>query len=482
MPVSQTMPVRLDWAIRSNISAMSCAEAKDSPGYACAGPLSKCFNSTNGPGYFCNCTDGYEGNPYIVDGCRDIDECKRPETYRCYGKCKNKPGISLGISLLIFIILFTLMMRQKRRMNEYFKKNGGSVLEKMENIKIFTKDELNKITGNNSEVLGKGGFGKVYKGTLEDNTMVAVKESIEINEAQKEDFTNEVIIQSQMIHVNIIKLLGCCLEVDVPMLVYEFAANGNLQDILHGYGSHRLTISLDLRLDIAIGSAEGLRYMHSYAKRTIRHGDIKPANILLDDKLIPKISDFGASKLLTMDKDYTMFPVGSMGYIDPVFYRTGHLTKKSDIYSFGVVLLELISRKPIIYGDNLSLIIEFLKAYKLENSGRAIFDKEIMTEESIYILEEIGRLVMECLQENVEERPDMNEVAERLVMLRRARNRKHNPQNLEVIPKLSFSAADINTNSSTTTLSSLSTLASKEFFDQSVEMDTWSLRENASNL
>ncbi|KAL5230347.1 hypothetical protein ABZP36_029123 [Zizania latifolia] len=114
----------------------------------------------------------------------------------------------------------------------------------------------------------------------------------------------------------------------------------------------------------------------------------------------------------------------------------------------------------------------------------AIFDKEIATEESMYILEEIGRLAMECLKENVEQRPDMNKVAERLVMLRRAR--KHAwicPQNLEDIPKLSFSTAeDINTNSSTTTLSALSTPASKEFFDRSVEMDTWPIRENASSL
>jgi len=235
--------------------------------------------------------------------------------------------------LLLAVALFlTLMVLHKRRMKEFFKKNGGSVLEKIENIKIFTKEELKKITNNNSHVLGKGGFGEVYKGTLEDNTMVAVKASIEVNEARKEDFTNEVIIQSQMIHKNIIKLLGCCLEVDVPMLVYEFAANGNLHDILHGEANQQLPLSLDLRLDIAIESAEGLTYMHSSTNRTIRHGDVKPSNILLDNNFIPKISDFGTSKLLTVDKDFTMFVVGSMGYIDPVFHKTGHLTQKTDVH------------------------------------------------------------------------------------------------------------------------------------------------------
>jgi len=321
------------------------------------------------------------------------------------------------------------MVLHKRRMKEFFKKNGGSVLEKIENFKIFTKEELKKITNNNSHVLGKGGFGEVYKGTLEDNTMVAVKSSIEVNKARKEDFTNEVIIQSQMIHKNIIKLLGCCLEVDVPMLVYEFAANGNLHDILHGEANQQLSLSLDLRLDIAIESAEGLTYMHSSTNRTIRHGDVKPSNILLDNNFMPKISDFGTSKLLTVDKDFTMFVVGSMGYIDPVFHKTGHLTQKSDVYSFGVVLLELICRKPTIYDENCSLIIEFQRVYEQENSGSAMFDKDIaVTEEDVLVLQQIGKLAIECLMEKVEDRPDMKEVAERLVMLRRAR--KHGRWNL----------------------------------------------------
>jgi serine/threonine protein kinase len=331
-------------------------------------------------------------------------------------------GISLGFLVLSVALLATVMVLYKRRMHEFFKKNGGSVLQKVENIKIFTKKQLKKITNNNSHVLGKGGFGEVYKGTLEDNTMVAVKSSILVNESRKEDFTNEVIIQSQMIHKNIIKLLGCCLEVDVPMLVYEFAANGNLQDVLHGDANHQVPLSLDLRLDIAIESSEGLKYMHSSTNRTIRHGDVKPANILLDENFMPKISDFGTSKLLTVDKDFTMFVVGSMGYIDPVFHKTGHLTQKSDVYSFGVVLLELVCRKPTIYNGNCSLIIDYQKVYEQENSGRAMFDKDIaVAEEDVLVLEEIGRLAIECLKEKVEDRPDMKEVAERLVMLRRAR-------------------------------------------------------------
>uniref|UniRef100_A0A0E0QVL4 Protein kinase domain-containing protein n=1 Tax=Oryza rufipogon TaxID=4529 RepID=A0A0E0QVL4_ORYRU len=217
----------------------------------------------------------------------------------------------------------------------------------------------------------------------------------------------------------------------------------------------------DLRLDIAVESAEGLRYMHSSISHTIRHGDIKPANILLTDKFIAKISDFGTSKLLTADKEFTMVVAGSMGYIDPVFYMTGHLTQKSDVYSFGVVLLELISRKPTIYDKNYSLIIEFQKAYDRANSGRALFDKDIAIEEDVLILEEIGRLAMDCLNEKIEEQPDMKEVAARLMMLRRSRNdrqKNYNASPQQYFEEISIEencknfGADIRTNSSRTLL------------------------------
>lgn len=154
--------------------------------------------------------------------------------------------------------------------------------------------------------------------------------------------------------------------------------------------------------------------MHS---QDIRHGDVKPDNILLNEKLIPKISDFGLSKLLTLGEKIAQKVVGCEGYMDPVFRNTGLLTPKSDVYSFGVVLLELISRKQIVYGQSGSLVIEFRHIYETEQSGRSMFDEEIVTEENILILEEIGKLAMKCLKERQDVRPEMAEVAEQLVML-----------------------------------------------------------------
>ncbi|VAI38751.1 unnamed protein product [Triticum turgidum subsp. durum] len=458
MDRTRTMPTRLDWAIRE---MPSCADAKDAADqYACKSNHSECVDSTNGTGYACKCSQGYEGNPYLVgeSGCTDINECDDQGKYPCWqpGICANNEGsydctcppgyrnhdakiekctllpssfplaakisigVILGSSLLVVALLSTLLRLQRKRTKGFFKKNGGLVLRDVRTLNIFTKKEINKITKNQSEVLGKGCFGKVYKGSLPDGTTVAVKTSIKINKVRKEEFTKEVEIQSQMIHKNIIKLIGCCLEVDVPMLVYEFAANGSLQDILHG-NTRLSNFSLDMRLDIAIDAAEGLSYMHSSTSRTIRHGDVKPANILLDEKNMPKISDFGTSKFLTKDKDHTGLVVGSMEYIDPMFRETGQLTQKSDVYNFGVVLLELITRKPIVYDGNHRLVVDFCDVYQKENSGEAMFDKDIATEEDTYILEEIGRLAVKCLAHVVEDRPEMKEVAERLAMLRRAR-------------------------------------------------------------
>ncbi|CAM0958418.1 unnamed protein product [Alopecurus aequalis] len=281
-------------------------------------------------------------------------------------------------------------------------------------LRIFTKGEIKKITRNYSASIGDG---KVYKGRLPDSTIVVVKTSYLVDTDTKEEFIERLEIQTQMIHTNILKLIGCCVEADVRLSVHEYAANGSLSDILHGKKFKMLHI--DLRLDIAIGSAEGLRYMHS---RGVRHGDVSVANILLDENLTPKISDFELSQLLNVDETFARIVIGNRRSIDPVYLKTGLLTLKSDVYSFGVVLVELITRRENTSSeDPASLIVKFCKCYEVEKNGGAMFDKEITAAEDISALEEIGQLAIECLKEGVEERPDMTEVTEQLVMIRRGR-------------------------------------------------------------
>jgi serine/threonine protein kinase len=262
----------------------------------------------------------------------------------------------------------------------------------------------------------------VYRGTLDDNKEVAIKKSKVIDDDCREEFVNEIIILSQINHRNIVRLLGCCLDVDVPMLVYEFISNGTLFEFLHGSDA-RSPIPLDLRLNIATQSAEALAYIHSSTSRTILHGDVKSLNILLDNEYNAKVSDFGASALKSMDKnDFIMLIQGTLGYIDPESFVSHRLTDKSDVYSFGVVLLELMTRKKAIYKDTSnekrSLSHTFILMFH-QNELQSMLDTEIVDDQVIVVLEKLAELVMHCLSPKGDDRPTMKEVAEGLQMLRR---------------------------------------------------------------
>ncbi|KAJ1266405.1 hypothetical protein BS78_08G148600, partial [Paspalum vaginatum] len=461
------VPVVNDWAIRNG----SCPDqgAESPKDYAYVSANSYCVNASNGPGYLCNCSKGYEGNPYLPGGCQDINECelrkqdvKYKVLYPCEnGRCHNTQGdyickcrigtksdgtnsgcrpvlskaeqVVIGLSateVVVISLACLLVMKIQRRKHrkekdEYLKQNGGLKLfdemrsRQVGTIYILTEEEIKKATNNFSEdrVLGCGGHGMVYRGTLDDNKEVAIKKSKVIDEGCREEFVNEIIILSQINHRNVVRLLGCCLEVDVPMLVYEFISNGTLFEFLHG-PDHKSPIPLDLRLRIATQSAEALAYIHSSTSRTILHGDVKSLNILLDDEYSAKVSDFGATAMKSMDKnDFIMLIQGTLGYIDPESFVSQRLTDKSDVYSFGVVLLEIMTRKKAIYIDasneKKALSHTFIQTFH-QNKLQDMFDSEKVDDEVMVVLEKLAALVMHCLSPKGEDRPTMKEVAERL--------------------------------------------------------------------
>ncbi|KAE8785044.1 Wall-associated receptor kinase 3 [Hordeum vulgare] len=456
----------LDWVVGNE----SCSEAtKMGSRYACKDMNSKCVDVSNGPGYRCNCSQGYEGNPYLQGGCQDINECEPPNQslYPCQGKCSNTIGnytcfcpsgfrsddpksipcvpadpkkalkVVLGISfstIFLMVCIFALRAEyQKRKLakekDKFFDQNGGQILyrqimsKQVDTLKIFTEEDLKKATNDfdKGRELGRGGHGTVYKGILKDNRVVAVKRSKIMNVAETDEFVQEIIILSQTNHRNVVRLLGCCLEVEVPILVYEFIPNGTLFEFIHrSYGSP--PPSLDTRLRVAQESAEALAYLHLSMNHPIVHGDVKSMNILLDENYMAKVTDFGASRTLPKDAAQFMTLVqGTLGYLDPEYLQERQLTEKSDVYSFGVVLLELITGKTAIYNDGpkegKSLVWSFLLAMK-EETLEDILDPSIVRAGTETLLREVAELGRMCLGARGEERPSMTQVADRLKALR----------------------------------------------------------------
>ncbi|XXG39876.1 hypothetical protein AAC387_Pa01g0730 [Persea americana] len=442
------VPVVFDWAIGNE----TCESAqRNSSAYGCKSDKSTCYNSTNGPGYRCNCSQGYEGNPYLEGGCKDIDECITGN-YTCRaGKCKNKEGgydctpniqllvviLGVGLSLLFVLIAgsFIYWGLKKRKIillkDKFFRQNGGLLLQQQitshgvaVTTKIFSTEELERATNKFAEdrIIGRGGYGTVYKGILPDNTTVAIKKSKIVDETQIEQFINEVFILSQINHRNVVKLLGCCLETEVPLLVYEFISNGTLFHHIHDE-AHSSSISFQDRLRIASETAGALDYLHSAASIPIFHRDVKSTNILLDHNLTAKVSDFGASRLVPLDQTQLNTLVqGTLGYLDPEYFQTGQLTEKSDVYSFGVVLVEMLTgEKPICLNrsqEERNLSMYFILSMK-ENRLFGVLENRVVDEGGVEQLLAVARLAKRCLKVKGEERPTMKEVAMELEGLRR---------------------------------------------------------------
>nr|XP_040247639.1 receptor-like kinase LIP1 isoform X2 [Aegilops tauschii subsp. strangulata] len=325
-------------------------------------------------------------------------------------------SISSSSSGLLYKLNNLDIFNTKARRN--YVRYGGLALQNVRSVKLFKKGVLMPFL-KEQNLIGKGGFGEVYRG-LVGGVQVVVRKVNSGRVLCTEQFANEVIIQSEVIHTNIVRLIGCCLEVDAPMLVYEFVSRGSLDDILH---SNKVPLNLDLRLSIAAQSSQGLAYMHSHANCKILHGDFRPANILLDDKFVPKITDFGMSRMAVADYGRTGIIVDTVytAYTDPVYIQKGLLTEKSDVYSFGVVMLELLTRKKATHADNNSLVRNFLDNHKQRRKSTELFDKEISVAGDLELLDYLTEIAVECLNLDVDERPTMTEVAMRLFTLYRPR-------------------------------------------------------------
>ncbi|XP_022006011.1 probable LRR receptor-like serine/threonine-protein kinase At1g67720 isoform X2 [Helianthus annuus] len=331
-------------------------------------------------------------------------------------------GLAIGAgALLIGFISSCLIIRQRKKDHKKepevsFHVSSMSNATTSEGAQSFTLSELRSATDNFQKKVGSGGFGTVYYGKLNDGKEIAVKILGNSNIQQgKKEFANEVSLLSRIHHRNLVKFYGFCQEEGKDILVYEFMHNGTLKEHLYGPLAKENRLKWIKRLEIAEESAKGIEYLHTGCVPSIIHRDLKTSNILLDNNMKAKVSDFGLSKLAIDGISHVSSIVrGTLGYLDPEYYISNHLTEKSDIYSFGVILLELISGKEAIsnesFGINCRNIVQWAKVHIENGDIQGIIDPSLGDEYDIQSMWKVAEKALMCVQPHANTRPSMSEI------------------------------------------------------------------------
>ncbi|PIN23594.1 Serine/threonine protein kinase [Handroanthus impetiginosus] len=494
----KSVPVVLDWSVGD----VTCKEARENlSSYACRAIHSECSDSRNELGHRCNCLTGFHGNPYLVDGCQDIDECTTLKP--CEGTCTNLPGnyscscpkgfegdgmkngtgcrstsppmgdpkaslpkgfegdgmkngtgchstshhsncrkhnastclfyVASGFMVTAVVSSWIFWRRKQKKVvrlrQNLFRRNGGLLLENMlssqKTLTIFTAEDLKRATHNYDENkifhMEQHSRSTYYKGILpaqgENQEVIVMKYGDALDGSYVEPFISKLVTLSRIQHKNVVKLIGCCLETQVPLLVYESINTKTLHDYIQ-HDDSACSLSWNIRMRIAAETAGVLACLHSEAAAPIIHGNLNSSTIKLDDDYNVKVQDLTLTCSAVSD---VHFYVDTPGYLDPEYLFTGRLTIKSDVYSFGVVLAELLTGKKVLgleRPNGEEHLSKYFESLPKGDDLLRILDYRLVAEGKIIEqLTLVAKLAQRCLSNSSAERPTMEEVATSLRLL-----------------------------------------------------------------
>ncbi|GMY13329.1 cysteine-rich receptor-like protein kinase 42 isoform X2 [Fagus crenata] len=394
-----------------SVRSDGCKECLEKAGKAV---INECFPKREGRGLNAGCYLRYSTEKFYNDN----------------GQAQNGRGfprigaiVAIVLSAVAFLMLFLFAAyagyaRLLRIKEERY--NIGQISTSIDKASLnFKYETLEKATDyfNPSKKIGQGGAGSVYKGSLPNGKTVAVKRLIFNTRQWVDDFFNEVNLISGIQHKNLVKLLGCSIEGPESLLVYEYVPNRSLDQFIFDKNKVQI-LNWKQRFDIIVGTAEGLAYLHGGAKERIIHRDIKSSNVLLDENLTPKIADFGLARCFAADQTHLSTGIaGTLGYMAPEYLVRGQLTEKADVFSFGVLVLEIVCgrRNNAFIEDFGSLLQTVWKLYKT-NKLAEVVDPCLRDKFPEKEASDVLRIGLFCTQASAALRPSMEEVVQMLTI------------------------------------------------------------------
>ncbi|PAN04914.1 hypothetical protein PAHAL_1G101200 [Panicum hallii] len=413
--------LRLD---RNNLSGQIPVDVAKLPGLTfldlsfnnLSGPVPKIYAhdySLAGNRFLCNSS--------IIHGCSDLTAMTNGTTSRQVQKAKNHHQLALAISLsvtcsTVLVLLFVYWLSYCRWRLPFASADQDLEFE-LGHLKHFSFHDLQSATDNfnSKNVLGQGGFGIVYKGCLRNGPLVAVKRLKDPDVTGEVQFQTEVELIGLAVHRNLLRLYGFCMTSKERLLVYPYMPNGSVADRLRDYRNGKPSLDWSKRMRIALGAARGLLYLHEQCNPKIIHRDVKAANILLDESFEAIVGDFGLAKLLDRQESHVTTAVrGTIGHIAPEYLSTGQSSEKTDVYGFGILLLELITGpKTLSNGHGQSqkgMILDWVRELKEEKKLDKLVDRDLKDSFDAAELECSVDVIIQCTQTNPILRPKMSEV------------------------------------------------------------------------